>query len=441
VGQRAKIARLQKVEVVEMQTSIGSVTPPSSTGASVGNPFIVGYALANLGFFTAVMTPVAMTLAVRVNALDPASKGASLGSILFFGAFFAMFANPIFGQLSDRTRSRFGRRKPWIIGGIVVGTLAQILMAYSSSILIIGVAWCLIQLAYNAVLAAVVATVPDQVPEHQRGLVSALAGMSVYVALLIGSSILSVTGTSSNAMFLVPAAIGLVLVLFFAALLKDRSTLDDPADKSSLLSTLANSFWVNPLKHRDFGFAWLSRFLVFFGFATLTSYQVYYLMDHMSVPEASIGNTMFMSTLITTICVVIASTIAGYLSDQMGRRKAFVFTAAITYALGIVVIILSKDLTLFYVGVGLASVGFGVYMAVDQALVVDVLPDRATNAAKNLGVLNIANAVPQSLAPAVAPFLLTIGNGAGENYSLLYAAAAFSAFLGAIAIAPVRGVR
>lgn len=407
----------------------------------VGISFISTFALANLGFYTAVLTPVAMTLAVRVNTLDPAGKGASLGIILGLGALFALLANPIFGQFSDRTRSRFGRRKPWLLGGVIIGTLAQIVIAYAANLVVIGIAWCIIQIAYNAMLAALVATVPDQVPERQRGLVSALSGMSVYVARLIGSGILSLTGTTSNAMFLIPAAIGLIAILVFVVVLKDRSTVDAPVQSTPLLSELLGSFWVNPAKHPDFTYAWLSRFLLFFGFAVLTSYQVYYLMDHLSVPEASIGQTMFMSTLITTVGVVGSSFMAGYLSDLMGRRKIFVLLAAVTYAAGILVIVFAGGLTLFYVGIAISSIGFGVYMAVDQALVVDVLPDRETHAAKNLGVLNIANAVPQSIAPAVAPLLLAIGSGDGQNYALLYAAAALSAFLGALAIAPVRGVR
>ncbi|HEX8048881.1 MFS transporter [Rhizobium sp.] len=412
---------------------------PGASGKAVGIPFIVGFALANLGFFVAVMTPIAVTLAIRVSALDPVDKGASLGAILGSGALFALFANPIFGQLSDRTRSRFGRRRPWLIGGVIVGSLAQLVIAYSSSLLVIGIAWCAVQVAYNAMLAALVAVVPDQVPEQQRGMISALAGMSVYVALLIGSAVVSLTGTGSNAMFLVPTAIGLVTIIGFALLLDDRPTDNEPAPAGNLLGELAASFWVNPVKYRDFGYAWLSRFLVFFGFAVLTSYQVYYLTDQLGVAETGIGRTMFFSILITTCCVVASSIISGYLSDRTGRRKPFVFAAAATYALGIAVIMMAPDLDMFFVGVAISSVGFGVYYAVDQALVVDILPDRETNAAKNLGVLNIANAVPQSIAPAIAPVVLAIGSG--QNYTLLYAVAAVSAFLGALAIMPVRGAR
>jgi MFS family permease len=408
---------------------------------SVGLPFILTYGLASVGFFTAILTPVAMTLAIRVNTLDPIGKGASLGTILGLGALFALLANPIFGQLSDRTRSRFGRRKPWLVGGVIVGSLAQIFMAYTSSLLVIGIAWCVIQTAYNAMLAALVATVPDQVPEHQRGLVSALAGMSIYIALLIGSAILALTGTASNAMFLVPTAIGLLSVLIFVVVIKDRAVTDAPQEVAPGLSELLGSFWVNPIKHPDFGYAWLSRFFVFLGFAVLTSYQVYYLMDHLKIAEADIGDIMFVSTLITAICVVGSSFVSGYVSDRIGKRKAFVLIAAMTYAVGIVVIVFANDLTIFYSGIAVTSIGFGVYMAVDQALVVDILPDRETHAARNLGVLNIANAVPQSIAPAVAPILLSVGNSGGQNYSALYAAAAICAFIGALAIAPVRGVR
>jgi len=283
--------------------------------------------------------------------------------------------------------------------------------------------------------------VPDQVSEHQRGLVSALAGMSIYIALLIGSAIIALTGTAGNAMFLVPTFVGLMSVMVFVLVIEDRPVSDALQQSLPRLSELLCSFWVNPIKHPDFGYAWLSRFLVFFGFAVMTSYQVYYLMDHLNVPETDIGDIMFISTLITAICVVGASFVSGYMSDRMGRRKAFVLVAALTYALGIVVIVFANDLNSFYAGIAVTSVGFGVYMAVDQALVVDVLPDRETHAARNLGVLNIANAVPQSIAPAVAPFLLAIGNAEGQNYGALYVVAAISAFLGALAIAPVRGVR
>ena len=83
------------------------------------------------------------------------------------------------------------------------------------------------------------------------------------------------------------------------------------------------------------------------------------------------------------------------------------------------------------------GLGFGLYAAVDLALVADVLPNPA-DVAKDLGVFNIAGALPFTVAPAIAPAILAIGDG---SYSLLYAVAGVSAIIGAIAILPVRQVR
>ena len=83
------------------------------------------------------------------------------------------------------------------------------------------------------------------------------------------------------------------------------------------------------------------------------------------------------------------------------------------------------------------GVGFGMYMAVDLALVVDVLSGHGS-VAKDLGVLNIAGALPFAIAPAVAPAVLAAGGG---SYSILYAVAAACAVVGAVAILPVRQVR
>ncbi|NTI24400.1 MFS transporter [Rhizobium rhizogenes] len=420
-----------------------SLTPRGEPVAPVTNVFLAKYAIAYCGLFVALLTPVAMTLAIRIGALDATGKGASLGSILGLGALFALIANPLFGQISDRTQSPLGRRKPWIVAGVIIGSLAQVAIAYVSSLVVIGIAWCVAQTAYNAALAALVAVVPDQVPEQQRGKISALMGMSIYIALLIGSAVLTFVGTVGVGMFIIPAVIGLFTTLLFAVGLTDvrKSKAAAQTENRPLLAELAGMFWVNPVKFPDFGWAWASRFLVFLGMSVLMTYQVYYLTDVLGFAADAISRIMFLSTLITAGCVLVSSLVAGWLSDRFQRRKIFVFIAATVYAFGILLIVFSTGLFGFLFGVSVSSLGFGVYLAVDQALVVDVLPNRETDAGKNMGVLNIANAVPQSIAPAIAPIFLAMGSATGQNYALLYAIAALCAFLGALAIAPVRGVR
>ena len=135
--------------------------------------------------------------------------------------------------------------------------------------------------------------------------------------------------------------------------------------------------------------------------------------------------------------LVATALVTGKLSDYTGRRKAFVCAAAVVYGAGLFVIAGADDINGYLVGMTLSGVGFGMYMAVDLALVVDVLPD-SDQAAKDLGVLNIAGALPFALAPAIAPAVLALG---GDSYQLLYGVAGACAVAGAAAILPVKGVR
>ncbi|MET3600809.1 MFS transporter [Martelella mangrovi] len=427
-------------ELADSGFTAANAAPQEDGIPAVSTLFFVKYAAAIIGIYIALMTPVTVTMAIRVQAIAPEGKGAALGSILGLGALFALFANPIFGWLSDRTVSRYGRRRPWMLAGIVLGGLAVTGIAFSENLFVIGALWCLAQTTYNAALAVVVAIVPDQVPEHQRGRVSAISGMALYIAMLMGAGIAALTGASNPLGFIAPALVATVAIFWFAIGLEDPH-----ADKAAKLqhqsmADLGRSFLINPVKHADFSWAWLSRFFVFLGMSVLMTYQAYFLIDHLGMPSAGIADLLFLSTLITAIAVIASSFISGWLSDRLHRRKVFVLASAIGYSLGIVIILSATTLGVFYVGVAVSSLAFGIYMAVDQALVVDVLPDRETDAAKNMGILNIANAVPQSIAPAIAPFFLAIG-ATGGNYPALYAFAAVAAFLGALAIWPVKGVR
>jgi MFS family permease len=180
--------------------------------------------------------------------------------------------------------------------------------------------------------------------------------------------------------------------------------------------------------------AFASRFLFVLAYAFLTTYQAYYLLDNIGSAEADVPHQIFLGTLLQPVLVVVASLIGGKLSDRAGRRKIFVLTASITYGLALFVVAIASDFTSFLVGMAISGLGFGIYMAVDLALVADVLPNKDN--AKDLGVLDIARALPFTIAPAIAPAILAIG-----SYGLLYAFAGTCAIIGAIAILPVKRVR
>ncbi len=162
-----------------------------------------------------------------------------------------------------------------------------------------------------------------------------------------------------------------------------------------------------------------------------------YLLDKIGSAEADVPQQIFLGAVVQSVVFVAASLIGGRLSDRTGRRKTFVLTASIVYGLALFVIAIASSFNGFLVGMSISGLGFGLYVAVDLALVLDELPDK-DNAAKDLGVFNVAGALPFSIAPAIAPAILAIGSG---SYGVLFAIAGVCAIIGAFVILPIRGVR
>jgi MFS family permease len=281
-----------------------------------------------------------------------------------------------------------------------------------------------------------VAVLPDQVPAAQRGLVSGFLGICVPIASVSGTFLVQLFTGNRLAMFLVPCAIGGFFILLFAVTLDDRRLAK--ADRPSWsLREFASTFYVDPRKSPDFAWAFASRFMFVLAYAFLATYQAYYLLDRIGSAEADVPQQIFLGTLVQSAAVVAASLIGGKLTDRTGRRKIFVLAASIVYGLAMFVVAVAGDFNGFLVGMAIGGLGFGVYVAVDLALVVDVLPDK-DNAAKDLGVFNFAGALPFSVAPGIAPAILAIGSG---SYGVLCAVAGVCAIIGAVAILPVKGVR
>ena len=436
-----EVRRSEPKDVLPIAETLTDPTLPSVAEPTtpVGPLFIIAYAAAYFGAWIAILTPVVVTLALRVQQINPTGKAGSLSLILGVGALFALLANPVFGKLSDRTRSRFGMRRPWLIAGVVAGTIGLLIIAFAPSIPLVLVGWCVAQAGFNALLAVVIAILPDQVPEGQRGVVSGVLGMCQFVAIVVGTFLAQALIGSVFWMFMAPAVVALITVFILVFLLHDRILPRDQRLPPYGIGEFVRSFWVNPLRYPDFGWNWLGRFLFIMGVATLITYQVFYLIDHLHQSPTQVAEQVFVATLVLTVFLVVSSYLGGWLSDKFRRRKIFVMVAAVIYAIGLTVVALVTSFNPFLIAMAICGIGEGMYFGVDLALASAVLPEGGKEAAKDLGVLNIANALPQSLAPAIAPAFLAIGGGG--NYTALFIAAALFAFLGALSMQPIKGVR
>lgn len=408
----------------------------------VGWHVLLAYWLAQFSAWLGLLTPVYITIALKLSLItSEVDKAKWLGFTLGVGGVIAMLASPVWGTLSDRTRSRFGRRRPWIAAGAVSLLAGLVVMALATDPMTFALGWFICQIGSNAGQAALNAVMSDVIPERQRGLMSALMGASVTAAMVGGVYMTRYTQGSSLAMFLVPWLATPPALAFFFAVVPDRAV-EAPTQPAIALRGLFGRIGLGALRHRDFAWAFCSRFLVLFGASFSTAYQVYYLTDHLKVARGEVAEFMVLSTSLMGVMTFVISCAGGWLSDHLRRRKPFVAGAALMLATGLIGAAFAQNFGQFLVAAALISLGQGLYNAVDIALCIDVLPDRE-KAARDLGVLQIANSLPQSLAPILAPALLliSVGGSSGPNYPLLFVFAGAVALMGGLAVSRIRKSR
>jgi MFS family permease len=384
-----------------------------------------------------LLTPVLVSLALRLRQLSPDSATQDLALVLSAGALFAIVSNPVFGHLSDRTRSRFGRRRPWLVGGMLCGTAALLIIARAESVTLVLVGWCLAQLAFNAVLAAMVAILPDQVSEQQRGTVSGVIAICLPLGQALGTLVVHGVSGSTMLIFLLPAGLGTAAVLLLVWVLPDRPGAAETRTTLTLRESIS-SFWMSPRAYPDFAWACLSRFLLAMGSAVITAYQPYYLIEGLGFGDAEIAGRVSQAVAVQTVLMVVFGLASGKLSDLLRRRKIFVASGGALYAAGLWLIASAGSYDVFIVGMAIMGTGHGMYFGTDLALVTGVLRSRPHASGKDLGLLNVANTLPQSFTPALGAVLL---QSSGGGYSTLFVIAGCCALLSSLAILPLRSVR
>ncbi|NKX54680.1 MFS transporter [Arthrobacter mobilis] len=417
----------------------GSGTSPALPPPALREPvervragWISAVILANLGINAAFFGPLQVLLAQQSQYFDPVNKEAVLALATGCGAAVSLVANPVAGALSDRTISRFGRRVPWVLAGTVLAFTALLLLAGAPGIAVMVLGWCLVQAGCNGAYAAVTASIPDRVPTFQRGQVGGLAALGQTVGIVFGALLATLAGGFVLG-YLYCAVFLLACALPF--LFHGRSAPLDRADRPPFRwAAFLKGFYISPRRYPDFGWAWLTRFLVNLGNNLFTLYLFYFLQDAVDHPDPAAG--VLVLTGIYAVAVMVTAVLGGPWSDKVGRRKPFVIASSATIATASVVVAFAQTWTAALVAAAVLGIGFGMFLAVDFALLTQVLPS-AADRGKDLGVFNIANSSPQVIAPLLAaPIVLYLG-----GYSTLFLVSAVIGLLGAVFVVKIRGVR
>ncbi len=421
-------------------------TPFAEPRRKVTGGWIALFATAWFGIWMAQLTPIQLLLPQQIDELLGSQDGlqsvVSFGIISGIAGLCALFAYPITGALSDRTTSRFGRRRPWIFAGTLVFAISLVLLGLQSTMVGIGIFWSLALVGFCMLSAGLTATISDQVPVNQRGFVSGWVAGPQAVGTVLGILLVLSLGLSVLLGYTVMAILLIVLVIPFLAVVPDEVLPKVLRPKFSL-GILVKGFWINPGKFPDFGWTLTSRILVNIGNALGTTLLLFFIIYGLGRPETAEDDLLFL-TVIYLVFFLAAALGFGKLSDKIGQRKPFVYAAAYLQGLAALLLAFIPDITIAQVGAGLLGLGYGCFMAVDQALATQVLPNSHTRG-KDLGIMNIATTVPQAVAPLLGSFIVAqIGGATGSTstgFTALFVGSAIFAVLGGLTILPVKKVK
>lgn len=372
------------------------------TIARFGAGFIIFGVLwmSGLGIVSAVLLPM------HYKTIEGVNPDALIGIVNAFTAVASLIANLMFGNFSDRSRSRFGRRTPWILFGAVLGGVTLFLTGTTHNAVLLTIFYCACMFGLNCMIAPMVAILSDRVPSGIRGTMSAFYGA--------GATIGSPIGTMLGALFiknLIPGFAVAGVLMFLGGVVsmlimpKEESVDFLPKDEGSLKDVLVS--FRPPAFHgaHDFYKAFVGRFCMLVSYQMIAVYQLYIIQNYIgqSVDESAV--TVSVVSMIMMVMSLVGSFISGPVSDIIGRRKVPVVVASVLFAIGIAMPWVFPSSMGMYLFAGIAGLGYAVYSAVDQALLVDVLPNKE-EAGKDLGILNMATTLGQMCGPIVMSALV-----------------------------------
>lgn len=413
-----------------------------SPGSTVGRRYIWLMVLAQFGVFVAFITPLAISLAIKISQLAP-GHDEYLGYITGAGALAVMLTGPFLGIASDRTRTRLGRRRPFMIGGMILGVVSLIVMATAPNVVVLGAGWILAQLGWGQVLGNLQISTADRLPESQRGKVAGLTGFATQIAPVLGVGLASGFANDNLLLFLIPGAVGVVLVTLFVLFVHEDDSRGLVFTEKLNTRKILRKLIFNPRRYPDYAWNWLGRFFFYFGLTLNTTFTAFFFASRLGVSVTEVAGTIAILSLGGILAVTLGALGGGFLSDKLRRRRMFVLSSGLIFGAGAVVMAFAGDLPMLVVGSLLGSVGIGMFSAVDQALLLDVLPERDTDAGRFMSIIGFATSIPQAVAPLIAPLFLAIGVGASgeKNYLLLYLIAAACTVFGGLVVLRIRSVR
>ncbi|MDR3644454.1 MAG: MFS transporter, partial [Clostridia bacterium] len=366
------------------------------------------------------------------------AKSSALGTVLSIGAVVAMFTQPLFGSLSDRCNLRLGRRRPFVIFGVLMCLIPLGMMAFTKSFVLYCVGFLLLQLFANIATAGFQGLIPDTVSEKERGTAASFMGGMTFLGTIAGI-LISGSFADSHQYPVIYLAIAVLLVL--CMVITVLGVKESPYDKHEpfQLKKFIRTFYINPHEHPDFIWMLVSTFFIMLGFYLLFFYQQYYISDVLGSKQPATDTTLVSTIIIIGAAVV--SVLAGKFSDKLGR-KAIVAMSVFCMAVMALALALHATFVAILILAMVFGFGYGGYTSVQWALVTDILPG-ADDSAKDLGIWGISSTLPQVIGPMIGGAMIAAYKTTNifYGYRLMYILVIASLAAGGLMVYKIKNAR
>lgn len=389
---------------------------------------ILGYAC----MMIALITPAMLLLTFKIIEISPNDYTSAFGIVAGIGAFFALIGNPIGGMISDRTNVAFGRRRTWIIVGPLIGCACLLWIGIATEIWQVATAWAIAQFFFNFGMAAYTALIPDQVPVEKQGTISGILGLVTPIAVVIGMMLMTfMTDSASMTKWGLLSIIGIIGPIISSFFIKDgKHTVEKVKSGHIPFVKKLGTIYPSPRKYPEFTWAIVSKFLLMMG-SSGSIYLAVMLVNRMGYSETEATSGVATLQMISLVAMALTSVLGGMLSDKAKKQKPFLYGSGVIVLIGALIFAFIPNYSAFIIATIIKGLGTGCFSAVDMALVARILP-RKEDTAKDFGLMNVANSLPQSIVPAIAPLLLGIG-----GWTFFYIALAACLLAGILATRPL----
>ncbi|WP_246279331.1 MFS transporter [Paraburkholderia ultramafica] len=384
------------------------------------------------GLFAQWMTVVPVLVPAQVAELlgnHAAIKEGVTGSVIATGAFIAMVVSPLAGALSDRCTARHGRRRPFLVSGVLGISVALLWLASfgtGGSIWLYTLAFLHLQFWWNWAAGPYAGLVPDIVPRQEANRASAWLNVMTVLGTIAGNAVLLALFAPGR---LYPAIAALIVIMLVGLWLTIGGAREPrPASRRSRFELVAfvRSFFLDPRAHANFYWVLVTRFFANMGTWSVFAFLLYYLQDVIGVSQP----THLLNELlgVGVVLAIPASLLGARLADRHGAVAVVRLTSwimAVT-VIGLVMLALHPSLMLVIPVAVVFCAAFGMYQAVDWALALHVLPDTAS-AGKDMGIWHVSMVLPQILGPASTGWMLSWVKsivGTSAAYTVAFATAA-----------------